>query len=515
MTSPYGLFVLMATSAAILLSASTTARSALRVVPDQYATIQSAFDAAAAGDSIMIRAGTYVEALVIAGKDVTLFGESGSEATFITTNSTARVLAIEAGVSPATVLSDLTIRNGLAEDGGGILLADGASPVLRRCRLTANTAFRWEGSTWGGGIRVGEGSELLVEDCVFEGNVADYVCCLVPGEGNGGAISSASGSTIRVVRTAFLNNGAAGFEGGFGGAIHVASGASAVIEDCTFRGNGGYGGGVGSNGDLTIERCVFADHLGYSGAAVLAYGGRAVIRSSQFFDNHNWGEAGVVDIGSSDGSGEFSGNTVAFNTGAGVQVLRDAVRNNIIAANAGVGLACFDQQPGDISCNDVWANTRNYGGTDLTGVNGNISLDPRFCDAAARDLRLRNDSPCAPGAGACGLIGALDVGCTVAVDTASSAARVPRLLALRPNPLVSPPARLAFELPAAARVRLEIHDATGRLIAVLADRVFAAGRHEVLWPARATDGRALGSGVYFLTFAAGGVHQTDRLVLVR
>ena len=28
-------------------------------------------------------------------------------------------------------------------------------------------------------------------------------------------------------------------------------------------------------------------------------------------------------------------------------------------------------------------------------------------------------------------------------------------------------------------------------------------------------GKALGSGVYFLTFAAGGVRQTDRLVLVR
>ena len=45
-------------------------------------------------------------------------------------------------------------------------------------------------------------------------------------------------------------------------------------------------------------------------------------------------------------------------------------------------------------------------------MNGNIALDPLFCDPAAEDWRLCAESPCAPGAGGCGLIGALPVGCS-------------------------------------------------------------------------------------------------------
>lgn len=515
MASPIRRRAVIAAGVAILLSLSAPARSALRVVPDQYATIQAAFAAASAGDSIMVRAGIYVEALALAGKDVTLFGESGSEATSITTNSAGRVLTIGAGVTSQMVLSDLTIRNGLANDGAGIFLTGGASPVLRRCRLIENWAYRDEGSTWGGAIRVETGSTLLIEDCVFEWNRADYVCCLVPGQGYGGAVSAASGSAIRVLRSVFTDNIAMGFEGGFGGAISIEPGASASIEDCSFRGNGGYGGGVGSNGDLTIERCVFAEHDGYSGAAVLAYGGHTIIRASLFFDNFNWGEAAVVYIIYPDAPGEFSGNTIAFNSGNGLWVLGDVVRNNIIAANQGSGLGGYSQPPGGISCNDIWGNTPNYEGADLTGTYGNISLDPLFCDAAARDLRLRSDSPCAPGAGDCGLIGALDVGCTAAVATENPAIAAPRLLAVQPNPVLLPPARIAFELPAPARVRLVIHDAMGRLTARLADQAFAAGRHEILWRISGPDGRSFSAGVYFVTFEAGAVRQTQRLILIR
>jgi hypothetical protein len=89
------------------------------------------------------------------------------------------------------------------------------------------------------------------------------------------------------------------------------------------------------------------------------------------------------------------------------------------------------------------------------------------------------------------------------------------LLAPRPNPVVGPPATFSFELPRATGVRLLLHDAAGRLAAVIADRVFTAGRHDVAWAAHRPDGRRQVSGVYFLTFEAAGIRQTARLVIVR
>ena len=68
------------------------------------------------------------------------------------------------------------------------------------------------------------------------------------------------------------------------------------------------------------------------------------------------------------------------------------------------------------SCCDLYDNT----GDDYTAPwwgfgNGNFSADPLVCDADAGDFTLHSDSPCLPGnhpdGAACGLIGALDVGC--------------------------------------------------------------------------------------------------------
>ncbi len=68
-------------------------------------------------------------------------------------------------------------------------------------------------------------------------------------------------------------------------------------------------------------------------------------------------------------------------------------------------------------CNNVFgAVDEPYGGLpDLTGVDGNISVDPQFCDAIGDDYTLAETSPCLPGNHPdgydCGLIGALGQGC--------------------------------------------------------------------------------------------------------
>lgn len=87
--------------------------------------------------------------------------------------------------------------------------------------------------------------------------------------------------------------------------------------------------------------------------------------------------------------------------------------------------------------------------------------------------------------------------------------------------LVSPnPARggaaLAFRVPDARPVTLEIFAPDGRLVASLArDRTFGPGLHRVGWDARDGNGRAVASGHYLWRIRAGDTIETRRFVLVR
>ena len=50
-------------------------------VPDEYPTIQEAVNAAGDGDTIRVRAGIYIEEVVIQSKSISLIGEDASSTT--------------------------------------------------------------------------------------------------------------------------------------------------------------------------------------------------------------------------------------------------------------------------------------------------------------------------------------------------------------------------------------------------------------------------------------------------
>ena len=83
------------------------------------------------------------------------------------------------------------------------------------------------------------------------------------------------------------------------------------------------------------------------------------------------------------------------------------------------------------------------------------------------------------------------------------------LAAPRPNPVRGSGA-IVFALPTATHVRLAVLDVQGREVAVLADGLYAAGRHPVtLSSAR------LEPGLYFARLEAAGRRFTQRIVLMR
>ena len=148
-----------------------------------------------------------------------------------------------------------------------------------------------------------------------------------------------------------------------------------------------------------------------SGNCIYSYGsGIALSESSGFIFDHNTitacGTGLVLD-------GSYPWNTV---------------RNNLIVGND-YGINLGGPVVGEISCNNVFGNSiANYlYGTDPTGTNGNISVDPQFCAVdppASGNFLLQSDSPCAPGnhpdGAPCGLIGAYPVGCEeISVERAS------------------------------------------------------------------------------------------------
>jgi hypothetical protein len=93
--------------------------------------------------------------------------------------------------------------------------------------------------------------------------------------------------------------------------------------------------------------------------------------------------------------------------------------------------------------------------------------------------------------------------------TATPAPAAPLGLTAFPSPF-NPVTTLAFDLPRAGRVRLDVHDLGGRLVARLVDGMRSAGPHHVRWQPD-----ALASGVYVARLEAAGAVAHRRLVLVR
>jgi hypothetical protein len=83
-----------------------------------------------------------------------------------------------------------------------------------------------------------------------------------------------------------------------------------------------------------------------------------------------------------------------------------------------------------------------------------------------------------------------------------------------PNPF-NPATAIDFATPRTSRVRLAIHDASGRLVRLLVDGVVEAGAHSARWDGRDARGQSVGAGVYFYTLEAPDFTQTRKMILLK
>ncbi|MFC1572684.1 right-handed parallel beta-helix repeat-containing protein [Candidatus Eisenbacteria bacterium] len=292
----------------------------------------------------------------------------------------------------------------------------------------------------------GSGDFLTIQEAVnaaTHGDVIELACDQVyAGGGNRDVNVSGKAITIRsecgVPERCVVDLG--GVAGHIGFIFSSGETGTTILQGITIQNawNPGSGGGVfiTNYSSPTIENCVLRNNTAYAGAGIFAHDSHSLISHCVFDGNETVaGQDGAgIDCGNTSpaiptgptvSSCTFVNNT-ASNNGGGLcsvhpgcnpSISRCIFMGNHASSRPGGAVGCQDQGTVSIECSDLYGNTGSQGNGDWAGciasqggLNGNLSADPLFCDAAGQDYYLQSGSPC-ENAGGCGLVGALPVGC--------------------------------------------------------------------------------------------------------
>ncbi len=274
--------------------------------------------------------------------------------------------------------------------------------------------------------------------------------------------------------------------------------APMVLRGLTIRGGyGTQGGAISSRGvDLHLENCLLYDNEAVEGGAVFLKDCQAIITSSTLIRN-----TAVT------GGGIYCDNAWP-----------EVISSIIYGSTDGEALFALESGIPPV-CTDIFGNSGGDWSGALSGmqdINGNLAIDPLFCDVDLGQFGLTESSPCHPDSNACQfLIGATTVGCSSTSPVFGK--DIPQVCVLGdnyPNPF-NPLTTIRFGLPDNRHVKLVLFDVRGRQIAVLLNEVMAMGWHDVQWKGRDDSGRRVSSGVYFYQLDAGGDLITRSMALIK
>ncbi|HEV8480007.1 MAG TPA: right-handed parallel beta-helix repeat-containing protein [Candidatus Eisenbacteria bacterium] len=441
-------------------------------VPGDFPTIQQAINASSSGDIIIVAPGVYPENITVGAPQngIKIHSSGGAAVTTIDGGGVGTVASF-ASVGITTELIGFTLTNGNGTNGGGLSLVN-ANPKIDSNFITGNTA------KLGGGIYAnhsqstinanqitfnaasvagGAGGGLYLDNASLATITNDVISSnSTVGSGGGFFIQAASNANIN---NNSVTNNSAGVNGG--GLSITGSTTSPTIKNNVISSNhadAGNGGGLNivSSAFPTVSNNQINFNTALTTGGVHLVGSSPIITNNNIQDNAaptgsggglscNAGSSPVVtgnllirNFAGTNGGGLYANgsvltltsNTLALNSGAadggGVYVANGArvtLKRDIISHSPVGNGVSVDANPSSfvsLTCCDVWGNTAaNYSGTpDVTGVNNNISADPFYCDIFGLDFHLFAASPCtAANAPSCGLIGALDVGCSGPVRT--------------------------------------------------------------------------------------------------
>jgi len=360
----------------VLLFPFSTVFSATLQVPEEYATIRVAIEAASHGDQIIVAPGTYAENIDFAGKNIVLTSKDPNDPEIVNSTilkpglveqakgrtvvytTSGPVVQFTRGETSDAVLTGFTITEGVGkaiEDqdqeflfGAGIY-CDRASPKIVGNIITSNGSLNYqEEYTVGGGIYC-QNSDAVITGNLIAGNYAAEV---------GGVF--ANGGRIVITQNRIVGNEAVLIGGG-----------------CAF-----------SQGLVTCN--VIEKNRGNNGGGGIFLFGPGTLTHNTIVAN----------------SAEMGGNLFIFNGGP------CQVANNIIArAERGGGILWQGEtEECEIRFNAIWQSNKNEAfqkliwsdqdGTwlapieDIWEKHENIYAEPGFVDPMTGDYHLRPDSLC-------------------------------------------------------------------------------------------------------------------------
>ena len=405
-------------------------------VPADQTTIQAGIDASAAGDTVLVSPGTYFENLAYDNKDITLRSEGGPAATILDGSMAASVIKVKY-LTASSAIEGFTIRNGNGTEGygGGIYCEYNASPAIRDCTVTGNTASN------GGGIALRNFCNATIEDCRITGNSGasggglrlldcspSLSRCIISGnDANlGGGIIFSFLAYPTITECTISNNTASQK----GAGIYYENASGGLIGDCTISNNHAtdpdnttYGGGIyakNSWAGVYVRRCLITSNSADNGGGIASEVDESIITNCVITGNN---ASGTVDPPYSGGGGihvsiaspEFVNCTIVNNEAQG---RGDGLRCLSLSEVTLLNCILWNTEPGDPSHEIAMGSLANPsevvmrhcdmpagpssvlleegpGSGTFDWAEGNITADPLFLGAP--NFHLSPASPCIDG----------------------------------------------------------------------------------------------------------------------
>ncbi len=337
-------------------------------VPDHYASIQEAIDAAYPGDVVVARPDTYHENIDFHGKAIRVRSEIGPRFTVIEGDRTGPVVAFRSGEKRTSVIEGFTIRNGT----NGIECFH-AAPAIEGNVITGNTTTQ----SGGGILCTGDYWNLyniLIRGNEITGNAADrgggiYMADTFAGEITENSVSHNQGGGIYLLESGFrIERNLVKHNRADPTWTYVGGGISCQMASPLITGN--------------VVACNIATGIFGRGGGILCYF-----------------EADCLITGNTiaDNSAEFYGGGIC-NLGSSVKVAGTILWGNSAPTGPAIHAESSFSPPFiAMTCCDVEGGVNGVSlepGSQFQWLPGNIAQPPLFVEPGREDYHLTWRSPC-------------------------------------------------------------------------------------------------------------------------
>jgi hypothetical protein len=403
-----------------------------------FNTVQGGIESAREGDDVWVVATTYFENITLANGVAIYGGFDGTETeraqrnwtnniTILDGRQTNSVIVLRNATNENNRVDGFVIRNGNGLSGGGIRCLQAsltvANNVITNCKPYLSSSPLGGGAYCFGSSMTITNNHILGNRAYMGAGIYSEISSLVISynliqdnsawnSGGGGIVCDRS---VGVISDNVICRNQAVYSGG---GVALASSSMAVSKNRISENSASFGGGLAVSGGLNSPKLIvsYNEVIGNTchnpgGGGIYCDTVDALVLNNLVVSNTSIGAYGAGGIGGGiyctkspnwDATTRLYNNTIIGNNAKVGSGLYDQEGSAWLANN----LVCFNISPTTSSYgsgvhgvgtefrnNCVFGNSvYNYGGNDLTGTNGNISVDPLL--VSTNDFHISAGSPC-------------------------------------------------------------------------------------------------------------------------